>query len=86
MSAVNHIRKVFLDYFARFDHEIAPSSSLVPHNDPTLMFTNAGMVQFKSVFTGVEKRNSRARRPRKNACAPAASTMISTTSDIPRGI
>jgi alanyl-tRNA synthetase len=60
MSAVNHIRKVFLDYFARFDHEIAPSSSLVPHNDPTLMFTNAGMVQFKSVFTGVEKRN----RPR----------------------
>jgi len=60
MSAVNHIRKVFLDYFARFDHEIARSSSLVPHNDPTLMFTNAGMVQFKSVFTGVEKRN----RPR----------------------
>jgi len=60
MSAVNHIRKVFLDYFARFDHEIAPSSSLVPHNDPTLMFTNAGMVQFKSVFTGVERRN----RPR----------------------
>ncbi len=60
MSAVNHIRKVFLDYFARFDHEIAPSSPLVPHNDPTLMFTNAGMVQFKSVFTGVEKRN----RPR----------------------
>ncbi len=57
---VNHIRKVFLDYFARFDHEIAPSSSLVPHNDPTLMFTNAGMVQFKSVFTGVERRN----RPR----------------------
>ena len=56
MSTVNHIRKVFLEYFARFDHEIAPSSSLVPHNDPTLMFTNAGMVQFKSVFTGVEKR------------------------------
>jgi len=56
MSGVNQIRKSFLDYFAKADHEIAPSSSLVPHNDPTLMFTNAGMVQFKNVFTGVEKR------------------------------
>ncbi len=60
MSGVNHIRQAFLDYFARQDHEVVPSSSLVPHNDPTLMFTNAGMVQFKNVFTGVEKR----RRPR----------------------
>ncbi len=56
MSGVNQIRTAFLDYFARHDHEVVPSSSLVPHNDPTLMFTNAGMVQFKNAFTGVEKR------------------------------
>ncbi|WP_421848795.1 alanine--tRNA ligase [Oricola sp.] len=56
MSSVNDIRKAFLDYFGRNGHEIVASSSLVPHNDPTLMFTNAGMVQFKNVFTGLEKR------------------------------
>ncbi|WP_026318965.1 alanine--tRNA ligase [Amorphus coralli] len=56
MSGVNDIRSQFLDYFAREGHEIAPSSSLVPRNDPTLMFTNAGMVQFKNVFTGLETR------------------------------
>ncbi|SFG96949.1 alanine--tRNA ligase [Methylobacterium gossipiicola] len=56
MSGVNEIRSTFLDYFARAGHEVVPSSSLVPRNDPTLMFTNAGMVQFKNVFTGVEKR------------------------------
>ena len=56
MSGVNEIRSRFLDFFARNGHEVAPSSSLVPRNDPTLMFTNAGMVQFKNVFTGVEKR------------------------------
>ncbi|MBM3550310.1 MAG: alanine--tRNA ligase [Alphaproteobacteria bacterium] len=56
MSGVNQIRTAFLDYFARNGHEKVASSSLVPHNDPTLMFTNAGMVQFKNVFTGVEKR------------------------------
>jgi len=54
MQTVNDIRKTFLDYFAANDHEIVASSSLVPHNDPTLMFTNAGMVQFKNVFTGHE--------------------------------
>ncbi|HYM31093.1 MAG TPA: alanine--tRNA ligase, partial [Candidatus Cybelea sp.] len=52
----NDIRRAFLDYFARAGHTVLPSSPLVPHNDPTLMFTNAGMVQFKNVFTGVEKR------------------------------
>jgi len=53
---VNDIRSTFLDYFQRNGHEIVASSPLVPRNDPTLMFTNAGMVQFKNVFTGVEKR------------------------------
>src|ERR1700745_2605126 len=56
MSGVNEIRSAFLNYFAVNGHEIVPSSPLVPRNDPTLMFTNAGMVQFKNVFTGVEKR------------------------------
>ena len=56
MSGVNEIRSTFLNFFAENGHEIVPSSPLVPRNDPTLMFTNAGMVQFKNVFTGVEKR------------------------------
>jgi alanyl-tRNA synthetase len=56
MSGVNDIRSAFLAYFAREGHEVVPSSPLVPRNDPTLMFTNAGMVQFKNVFTGLEKR------------------------------
>jgi len=56
MSGVNEIRAEFLDYFARNGHEKVASSPLVPRNDPTLMFTNAGMVQFKNVFTGLEKR------------------------------
>jgi alanyl-tRNA synthetase len=56
MQTTNDIRAAFLDYFARHEHEIVPSSPLVPRNDPTLLFTNAGMVQFKNVFTGVEKR------------------------------
>ncbi len=56
MSGVNEIRSAFLNYFAKNGHEIVPSSPLVPRNDPTLMFTNAGMVQFKNVFTGLEKR------------------------------
>jgi alanyl-tRNA synthetase len=56
MSGVNEIRSSFLRFFARNGHEIVASSSLVPRNDPTLMFTNAGMVQFKNVFTGVERR------------------------------
>ena len=56
MTALNDIRTTFLDYFAKHGHEVVPSSPLVPRNDPTLMFTNAGMVQFKNVFTGAEKR------------------------------
>ncbi len=56
MPTTNDIRAAFLDYFARNGHEIVPSSPLVPRNDPTLLFTNAGMVQFKNVFTGLETR------------------------------
>ena len=56
MSGVSEIRATFLDFFAEAGHQKVASSSLVPRNDPTLMFTNAGMVQFKNVFTGAEKR------------------------------
>ena len=56
MASSNDIRATFLDFFARQGHEVVPSSSLVPRNDPTLMFTNSGMVQFKNVFTGQERR------------------------------
>lgn len=57
MKTVNEIRNTFLDYFAKNGHEVVSSSSLVPQNDPTLMFTNAGMNQFKNVFVGAEERD-----------------------------
>ncbi len=56
MSSTNDIRRSFLDYFSANGHEAVPSAPLVPHNDPTLMFVNAGMVPFKNVFTGLETR------------------------------
>jgi alanyl-tRNA synthetase len=56
MTGLAQIRSTFLDYFQKQGHEIVPSSPLVPRNDPTLMFANSGMVQFKNVFTGAEKR------------------------------
>ena len=56
MTGLAQIRSTFLDYFKKQGHEIVASSSLVPRNDPTLMFANSGMVQFKNVFTGAEKR------------------------------
>ncbi|MEM7123312.1 MAG: alanine--tRNA ligase [Pseudomonadota bacterium] len=56
MTGVNEVRTTFLDYFRDNGHEVVASSPLVPHNDPTLMFTAAGMVQFKNVFTGAETR------------------------------
>jgi alanyl-tRNA synthetase len=56
MHSSNDIRAAFIEFFARRDHEVVPSSPLVPHNDPTLLFVNAGMVQFKNLFTGVETR------------------------------
>lgn len=57
MQSLNDIRSTFLDFFARNDHKVVESSPLVPRNDPTLMFTNSGMVQFKNCFTGVETRD-----------------------------
>jgi len=56
MTSTNDIRRSFLDYFGGEGHRIVPSAPLVPHNDPTLMFVNAGMVPFKNVFTGLETR------------------------------
>ncbi|MFQ5785770.1 MAG: alanine--tRNA ligase [Alphaproteobacteria bacterium] len=56
MQTANDIRTAFLEYFRRHGHEVVASGPLVPHNDPTLLFTNAGMVQFKNVFTGAETR------------------------------
>ncbi|MEM1274758.1 MAG: alanine--tRNA ligase [Pseudomonadota bacterium] len=57
MASLNEIRSTFLSYFARNGHEVVPSSPLVPRNDPTLMFVNSGMVQFKNLFTGIERRD-----------------------------
>ncbi|MCF3594399.1 alanine--tRNA ligase [Rhodobacteraceae bacterium LMO-12] len=57
MPSLNDIRSTFLNYFAKNDHEVVASSPLVPRNDPTLMFVNSGMVQFKNLFTGVETRD-----------------------------
>ncbi|OFX03311.1 MAG: alanine--tRNA ligase [Alphaproteobacteria bacterium RIFCSPHIGHO2_12_FULL_66_14] len=57
MQSVSDIRRTFLEYFGKNGHAVVESSPLVPRNDPTLMFTNAGMVQFKNVFTGLETRN-----------------------------
>ncbi|MEM9522831.1 MAG: alanine--tRNA ligase [Pseudomonadota bacterium] len=57
MTSLNDIRSAFLDYFKRLGHEVVPSSPLVPRNDPTLMFANSGMVQFKNLFTGIENRD-----------------------------
>ncbi|MGE0094474.1 MAG: alanine--tRNA ligase [Alphaproteobacteria bacterium] len=56
MKTANEIRRTFLEYFGRHGHEVVASSPLVPRNDPSLMFTNSGMVQFKNVFTGAEQR------------------------------
>ena len=64
------LRKTFLDYFAGKDHKVVASSPLVPGNDPTLLFTNAGMVQFKDTFLGTEKR-SYARAASSQRCVRA---------------
>src|ERR1700754_4874404 len=55
-TSLSDVRSSFLDFFQSRQHSVVPSSPLVPRNDPTLLFTNAGMVQFKNIFTGTEKR------------------------------
>jgi len=70
MQSVSDIRRTFLEYFGKNGHAIVESSPLVPRNDPTLMFTNAGMVQFKNVFTGLETR-SYARAATSQKCVRA---------------
>lgn len=79
-TSVNQIRKTFLDYFAKNGHKIVPASSLVPDNDPTLMFTNSGMVQFKNILAGNETRDYTRAATSQKAYAQAASTMIWTAS------
>ena len=86
LKSTNEIRQDFLDYFAGKGHKGVASSSLVPANDPTLLFTNAGMVQFKDVFLGARSGTTSALRPLHNAVfAPAASTTTWTRSATPPG-
>jgi alanyl-tRNA synthetase len=68
MMTSAEIRQAFLDYFEKQGHTVVASASLVPGNDPTLLFTNAGMVQFKDVFLGLEKRDYKRATPRQGVC------------------
>ncbi|MEJ0009722.1 MAG: alanine--tRNA ligase [Alphaproteobacteria bacterium] len=71
MPSVSDIRSQFLEFFRSKEHLVLPSSSLVPHNDPTLMFTNAGMNQFKNIFTGIEKPPAPPRAATSQKCVRA---------------
>lgn len=71
MRSLKDVRQTFLSYFERHGHTILPSSPLVPHNDPTLMFTNAGMVQFKNIFTGTESAPNPPRATTSQKCVRA---------------
>ena len=72
----NEVRSKFLEYFQKHHHQIVRSSSLVPQDDPTLLFTNAGMVQFKRTFLGEEKGATHGRPLRRNVSGQAGNTMI----------
>ena len=72
----HEIRQLFLTYFQNKQHTIVDSSSLIPTNDPTLLFTNAGMVQFKEVFLGLEKNPINAQPPFNAACVRVANITI----------
>ena len=82
----NEIRAKFLDYFASQDHRIVKSSPLLPKDDPTLLFTNAGMVQFKRIFQGKKGVNISGLQAHKSVFEPGVSTTISKMSGIPRAI
>ena len=71
---MSDIRKKFLDYFSRNGHQKVDSSNIVPNNDPTLMFTNSGMVQFKNIFTGLEKKPLKPQQLLKNVSEQEASS------------
>ncbi|MEZ5749865.1 MAG: alanine--tRNA ligase-related protein [Caenibius sp.] len=83
MTSTNDIRRSFLAFFEANGHEPVPSAPLVPYNDPTLMFVNAGMVPFKNVFTGLETAKFLVLPVRRNACGQGASIMISIMSATP---
>src|SRR5579872_5681521 len=76
----NEIRELFLRFFESKGHRRVASSSLVPHNDPTLLFANAGMNQFKDLFSAPKNASTAEQRHRKNACEPAENTTTSKTS------
>jgi len=84
MQTLNEIRSTFLNYFDSNAHTVVPSSPLIPRNDPTLMFTAAGMVQFKNLFTGAETRDYSRAVTAQKCVRRGASITISTMSGIPR--
>lgn len=75
MFTASEIRSTFLKFMESKGHTIVASSPVVPGDDPTLLFTNAGMNQFKDVYLGFDKRPTHVRRPVRNVFVPAASTM-----------
>ena len=75
MPTLNDIRSAFLNYYAKQGHQIVPSSPLVPRNDPTLMFVNSGMVQFRTFSQALKLGITVVRSPHRNVSGPAANTM-----------